>query len=126
MCAIVNLSDDVSRLLNAGFALAAPPPFQEVPVERREEFMEKLESVVELANTMDDNLDRLYLLIDRSKLQHVIGAVSTTNPTPRPALLTFQLDRICTSADAHVRSAGGTRATIHHDLRRRNAVSTSA
>lgn len=59
--------------------VAGLPPSQHIPVESREQFADALESLMELVNILDANLHKIYLLVDKPKLEQIIGVVRTVS-----------------------------------------------
>ncbi|KAI0345659.1 hypothetical protein BDW22DRAFT_1353229 [Trametopsis cervina] len=59
------------------FLTALPPP-QEIPLEKKGEFMSMLDAIIELVDIIEPNLHKMYLLVDKEKLEELIGIMSYT------------------------------------------------
>ncbi|KAI0685012.1 hypothetical protein BC835DRAFT_1421696 [Cytidiella melzeri] len=79
----VLLPTQIRDLRGAGGAIAdaknkfmdSLPPPQHIPLEIRCKFMSTLDAVMDLANVMEPNLHKMYLLVDKEKLDEMIGII---------------------------------------------------
>lgn len=67
---------------------ALPPP-QHIPPELRSSFTATLDAIMELVDVMEPNLHKVFLLVDKEKLDEMIGIVRTLAASSSRETLSF-------------------------------------